>query len=133
MMPPEESDGAIDKRMSYATAPLELRAASDATLCELTHLQVLVELQSALQDIAKLRATLDDAERQYNEVILRQLANNMDLERECLHLEKSLQWEQNRRSRIATHGPDCYKWGPGHYECALDNINNLELHSKKNE
>ena len=33
-----------------------------------------------------------------------------------------LKFEQNYLSRVGTHGPDCYKWGPGHWECAMQEI-----------
>lgn len=41
---------------------------------------------------------------------------------EIERLNKSLQFEQNYLSRVGTHGPDCYKWGPGHWECAMREI-----------
>jgi hypothetical protein len=54
------------------------------------------------------------------------------LHAECDRLTSLLQWEQNRRERIGTHGPDCWKWGPSHYECALRELNSkpklLEAH-----
>lgn len=38
---------------------------------------------------------------------------------EIERLQRALRYEENRFSRIGTHGPDCWKWGPRHYECAL--------------
>lgn len=34
--------------------------------------------------------------------------------------------EHCRLSRIGTHGPECWKWGQKHYECALRRIAALE-------
>ena len=45
-------------------------------------------------------------------------AENAALHAECDRLTALLQWEQNRRERIGTHGDECWKWGPAHYECA---------------
>lgn len=39
--------------------------------------------------------------------------------KEIERLRAALHYEQNRFARIGTHGPDCWKWGPAHYECAL--------------
>ena len=43
---------------------------------------------------------------------------------EIERLRQSLRYEENRFSRIGTHNPECWKWGPGHYECALRHIKN---------
>ena len=34
-------------------------------------------------------------------------------------LRACLKYEENRFSRIGTHGVGCWQWGPSHYECAL--------------
>lgn len=48
---------------------------------------------------------------------------------EIERLNKSLQFEQNYLSRVGTHGPDCYKWGPGHWDCAIREVERLcDLH-----
>lgn len=47
-------------------------------------------------------------------------AKDQEIER----LRKALHYEANRFSRIGTHAPDCWKWGPQHYECALRYIKN---------
>lgn len=52
-------------------------------------------------------------------------AENSALHAECDRLTAMLQWEQNRRDHIGTHGDECRKWGPAHYECALAEIERL--------
>jgi len=49
-------------------------------------------------------------------------AENAELHMECDRLTNLLQWEQNRRDHIGTHGDECWKWGPSHYECASREI-----------
>lgn len=36
--------------------------------------------------------------------------------RECADVIRMLAWVGD--DRIGTHGPDCWKWGPRHYQCA---------------
>ena len=45
---------------------------------------------------------------------------------EIARLRKALYYEANRFQRIGTHSPDCWKWGPQHFECALRHIKELE-------
>jgi len=52
-------------------------------------------------------------------------AENAALHAECDRLTSLLQYEEGRRTRIGTHGPDCWKWGPSHYECALRECDRL--------
>ena len=52
-------------------------------------------------------------------------AENEVLHAECDRLTNLLQWEQGRRERIGTHGDECWKWGPAHYECASREIERL--------
>lgn len=44
---------------------------------------------------------------------------------EIERLEKSLKWEQNWLSRIGTHSPGCWAWGPEHYQCAVRHIEEM--------
>lgn len=54
------------------------------------------------------------------------LAQPEPLMEEVERLQRALRYEENRFSRIGTHGPDCWKWGPHqHYECALRHIAEL--------
>ena len=40
-----------------------------------------------------------------------------------------LQYEQHRTGRQGTHAEGCYKWGPGHWDCAMQEIERLrDLH-----
>jgi hypothetical protein len=41
-------------------------------------------------------------------------------------LKKRLQYQEDREGWIGTHGPECYTYGPRHYECALRRIKELE-------
>ena len=41
---------------------------------------------------------------------------------EIERLNKCLTFEQNYLSRVGTHAEGCYKWGPGHWECAMQEI-----------
>lgn len=48
-----------------------------------------------------------------------------DLEAEVARLNKALTYEENLTSRIGTHGPVCYMWGPNHYECLKAEVDRL--------
>ena len=45
---------------------------------------------------------------------------------EIERLTACLKWEQNWLSRVGTHAPGCWQWGPGHYLCAVRHIEGLE-------
>lgn len=54
-----------------------------------------------------------------------------DLEKHILRdeierLTKALHYEQHWLSRIGTHGPGCWEWGPAHYDCAVKEIKDAE-------
>lgn len=39
------------------------------------------------------------------------------LKAENERMRKALRYEQHLAEHIGTHGPDCWAWGPAHYEC----------------
>lgn len=41
------------------------------------------------------------------------------LRKEIERLTQAIHYEQHLRTKVNTHGPGCWKWGPDHYECAL--------------
>jgi hypothetical protein len=41
-------------------------------------------------------------------------------------LRRELKYQEDRDGWIGTHGPECYTYGPRHYECALRRIKELE-------
>jgi hypothetical protein len=60
------------------------------------------------------------------ELKLKQDMPQEDKDAEIERLRKALYYEENRFQRIGTHAPDCWKWGPQHYECALRKIKREE-------
>ena len=45
---------------------------------------------------------------------------------ETERLRRELKYQEDRDGWIGTHGPECYTYGPRHYECALRRIKELE-------
>ena len=41
------------------------------------------------------------------------------------NLRLKLKHQDARDGHIGTHGPDCWSYGPKHYECALRHINSI--------
>lgn len=50
-----------------------------------------------------------------------------ELEAQLAEADRRLQLEQNRSTRIGTHGPGCHAWGPSHYECLLRDHASIEV------
>ena len=60
------------------------------------------------------------------EELLRLKRERDALREEADRLRKALRYEENRFARQGTHGPGCWSWGPGHYECALREIERVK-------
>lgn len=78
-------------------------------------------MDEAADCIEELREQLDHAN-----YILKETQQGWDLfSKENERLNKSLKWEQHWLSRIGTHSPGCWAWGPEHYQCAVRHIEEL--------
>ena len=64
---------------------------------------------------AKGEEHMTETERNLDLLLGDALAENERLKRE-------LKYQDDREGHIGTHGPDCWSWGPKHYECALRHI-----------
>ena len=62
---------------------------------------------------------MTETERQLDLLLGDALSENERLRRE-------LKYQDARENHIGTHGPECYTYGPRHYECALRRIKELE-------
>lgn len=56
-----------------------------------------------------------------------------EAQEEIERLTACLKWEQNWLSRVGTHSDGCWAWGPGHYQCALRHIKDVEQNSQMQE
>jgi hypothetical protein len=41
-------------------------------------------------------------------------------------LKRALKYQDDRETWIGTHGPDCWSYGPRHYDCAIKHIESLK-------
>lgn len=73
-------------------------------------------------EVNDLIADLDAALAQPEPIIKPEIKPDKAAAQEIERLRAALRYEENRFSRIGTHGPDCWKWGPSHYECTLRQI-----------
>lgn len=50
---------------------------------------------------------------------------------EIRRLRAALRYQDDRDGHVGTHGPGCYAWGHRHYECALREIEKLNVAIKR--
>lgn len=62
---------------------------------------------------------LIDTEAKGIESLIQQQAQEIERLNGCLN------FEQHYLGRVGTHADGCYKWGPGHWECAVREIERL--------
>ncbi len=54
-----------------------------------------------------------------------QAAQIAEKDAEIARLKSALKRQEDREGRVGTHSPDCHKFGPSHYDCALRQIEAL--------
>ena len=62
---------------------------------------------------------MTETERQLDLLLGDSLAENERLKRE-------LTYQDAREGWVGTHGPDCWTFGPRHYDCAIKKIKELQ-------
>jgi len=63
--------------------------------------------------------------RQAADALEQQAAQIAEKDAEIARLKSALKRQEDREGRVGTHSPDCHKFGPSHYDCALRQIEAL--------
>ena len=85
------------------------------------YLQLLVVLSAYLPVsllFSGIGGEMTETERKLDLLLGDALAENERLRRE-------LKYQDARDNHIGTHGPDCWTFGPRHYDCAIRHINSI--------
>lgn len=73
-----------------------------------------------------------EVERQASEITNLE-STNVSMDAAIERLTTCLKFEQHFIGRVGTHGPNCYQWGPAHYQCAMVEIDRLKAASRRGQ
>ena len=93
---------------------------------EALHAELLTEIERLRDELdAALEVVCDMGGEVRQPEIEAARARRAAMTEENERLRSELRWQQSRESRMGTHGHSCWKWGPAHYECALEEMERI--------
>ncbi len=82
--------------------------------------------KSLIKPLEEILKQIEDIlERRKEKIIEERRQLFKDLKDELDRLKQIIKYQEDRDGRIGTHSPECYKFGPRHYDCAIQEIERL--------